>query len=137
MCSSAYLPITRSGRVESSRIASRLLESQVNPPLTHYDPPQVLVALELARIMQDIKGGKAPEGLLTSLKTKLGKHIKENYYLYQKELEQEIANIERIQALKQQMYALAGSLLISVFIGISNFASRYAYFDVMGKNVAD
>ena len=95
------------------------------------------MALELARIMRVIKGGKAPEGLLTSLKTKLGKHIKENYYLYQKELEQEIANIERIQALKQQMYALAGSLLISVFIGISNFASRYAYFDVMGKNVAD
>ena len=95
------------------------------------------MALELARIMQDIKGGKAPEGLLTIFKKKLGKHIKENYYLYQKELEQEIAHVERIQALKQQMYALVGSLLISVFIGISNFASRYAYFDVMGKNVAD
>ena len=91
------------------------------------------MALEVARIMRVIKDGKAPEGLLTIFKTKLGKHIKENYYLYQNELEQEIAHIERIQALKQQMYALMGSLLISVFIGISNFASRYVYFDVMGK----
>ena len=98
---------------------------------------RVLKALELAQLMEPIRGGKAPEGLLTILKRCLGHHMKENAYLYQREIKQEIANIERIQALKTRAIGLAGSLILSALIGLANFVSSYFYEhyvgDVSGK----
>ena len=41
-----------------------------------FSDKNVLRALELAHMMQDIRGGKAPDGLLTIFKKNLGKHMK-------------------------------------------------------------
>ena len=87
----------------------------------------VLRALALAEIMNRIRGGKAPEGLLPIFKKSLAHHIKENRYIYQKEIKEEIAHIARIKELKAQMVALVISGAVAVFIGISNFASNYVY----------
>lgn len=57
----------------------------------------------------------------------MGGHIKKFYQLYMEVLDAEIAAIERIQGLKAQLVGLIGSIIISILIGLSNFASRYAY----------
>ena len=46
-------------------------------------PRQVLEALAIAKLMMDVQGGKAPEGLIVTLKQSLGKHMKSRFYVYQ------------------------------------------------------
>ena len=50
----------------------------------------VLKGLELAWMFEDVGNGAAPPGLLTKLKKLLVKHMKANYYIYQKEIKDEI-----------------------------------------------
>ena len=99
-----------------------------------FSDEKVLKSLELGRMFQNVKGGKAPEGLLTTFKKTLGKHMKENFYVYQKEIKEEIAHIQRILDLKARMIALMGSLILSALIGVANFASQYLYGFYMGDD---
>ena len=84
--------------------------------------------------MSGTAGGEVPPGMLTILKQKLGKHMKDNYYLYMKEIQEEISHIERIQDLKSRMIALMGSTFVAVLVGLSNFVSQYAYDWYMGSD---
>ena len=102
--------------------------------LSIFCDPDVLKALELANVMSTTRGGEVPPGMLTILKQKLGKHMKDNYYLYMKEIQEEISHIERIQDLKSRMIALMGSTFVAVLVGLSNFVSQYAYDWYMGSD---
>ena len=84
--------------------------------------------------MSPVAMGEVNPGMLTIFKQKLGKHMKENYYLYMKEIEEEMAHISRIQDLKSRMIALVGSTIVAVLVGLSNFVSRYAYDWYIGSD---
>ena len=118
---------------------------------------KVLQALELAHSIQFVRGGKAPDGLLTIFKRHLGKHMKvgfpacsacayrlrhtrarpypqDKYYLYQNEIKSEIAHIERTQALKARAVGIAGSEIVALFVGLANVGSKYYYDLYMGDD---
>ena len=92
---------------------------------------KVLRSLALAAKLSDIKK-PAPEGLLKTFKKFLSAHMKQNSYLYQKEIKEEITHISRIKDLKAQLVAVCVSGLVAIFIGISNFASNYLYGIIIG-----
>ncbi len=73
-----------------------------------------------------------PKDVFEGLKQTIPTHIKLFYPKYVAAIDAEIAAITRVQELKQRAIALIGSLVLSVFVGLSNFASRWAfeaYFD--------
>ena len=54
--------------------------------------------------------------------------------LYMETIDAELASIERIQALKSQVLALFGSLLLSVFVGVANLVSNVVFKHYFGGN---
>lgn len=58
------------------------------------------------------------------LKMGLGGHLKQNYILYKRALDDELNNIEFIEAQKQWVVALSGSALVAFMIGFSNLVSQ-------------
>ena len=73
-----------------------------------FSDEKVVKALAVAQHLRDIQGGKAPEGLLVFLKGTLGAHMKSHVYMYQQEINSELAHIARIQQLKSRGVALIG-----------------------------
>eukprot|EP00622_Pseudochattonella_farcimen_P004699 FR740141.1.p3 GENE.FR740141.1~~FR740141.1.p3 ORF type:complete len:116 (+),score=16.14 FR740141.1:241-588(+) len=94
---------------------------------------QVLEALAVAKVFEGIEG-KPPSGLLLMLKKKLGSHMKSRSFFYKKEINAEIAHIQRIQALQARAVTLTGTLIMSVFIGLANFTSTYTYDQYYGAD---
>ena len=86
----------------------------------------VLEALAVAKLMEGIEG-EVPSGYLKILKSNLTGHMKERFYLYQKELKSEIANIERVMTLQGYAIQALGTMLGAVMIGMANLASSYIY----------
>eukprot|EP00927_Polykrikos_kofoidii_P046829 TRINITY_DN40957_c0_g1_i1.p1 TRINITY_DN40957_c0_g1~~TRINITY_DN40957_c0_g1_i1.p1 ORF type:complete len:684 (-),score=113.74 TRINITY_DN40957_c0_g1_i1:85-1977(-) len=87
----------------------------------------LIQGLQYCRLFLVLNPKNAPQDLVSETKQLVGGHIKRFYELYVRALDAEIANIERIQALKAQLVAFIGSIILSVFVGLSNFASRCAY----------
>ncbi|GMI28353.1 hypothetical protein TeGR_g1075 [Tetraparma gracilis] len=88
-----------------------------------FEDKEVLRVLGMAEQFKKIRG-KAPEGLLMKLKMGLGGHLKQNYILYKRALDDELNNIEFIEAQKQWVVALSGSALVAFMIGFSNLVSQ-------------
>jgi len=85
---------------------------------------KVLQALAFAKLVFEADG-PVPTGLLTVLKRDLTGHMKSRFYVYQKEINKEIVSIERIINLQQLFVSFIGSVIVSVMVGFSTFASNY------------
>ena len=99
-----------------------------------FSDPDVRRALGAARQFSGIEG-EPPSSLLKHLKSGLSKHIKKRFYVYNREIESEMANIRRIQELQARAIALLGTGIVSAMIGTANFVSNIMYdeFYVQGK----
>ena len=134
-----FLPDTWMDIIETWQ-AVRELCSEMSGSMTQkvliciFSDTKVMKALALSDVLQPIQDGKAPGGLLTIFKKFLGQHMKKNFYLYQKEIKEEVAHITRIKDLKAQLVAICISGLVALFIGISNFASNYLYGQIFGDD---
>ena len=67
--------------------------------------------------------GEPPAALMLVLKKGLSGHVKANYYEYQQEVKKELERIKRVQDMRTQFLALAGSLVLATFIAVGNFLS--------------
>jgi hypothetical protein len=112
----AFLSLTS---VMQSEMAQRVL-------VCIFSDKGVLEALAVAKLMEGVEG-EVPSGYLKILKSKLTGHMKERFYLYQKELKSEIANIERVKTLQGYAIQALGTMLGAVMIGMANLASNYIY----------
>ena len=51
-------------------------------------------------------------------------HIKKNYFLYKRALDDELNNIKAIEAVQQWIVAMKSSAFVALLIGLSNFLSQ-------------
>jgi len=85
---------------------------------------EVIRALSWGEACLRIKAqGEPPAALMLVLKKGLSGHVKANYYEYQQEVKKELERIKRVQDMRAQFLALAGSLVLATFIAVGNFLS--------------
>ena len=61
-------------------------------------------------------------------------HIKTYYQGYIEAIDDELTSIDRIETMKQQLSALIGSLILSIFIGVSNLMTRLLFERYFGTH---
>jgi hypothetical protein len=69
-----------------------------------------------------------PEQLLKMFKDgTAAKTLRRDKFTYQKLISREQANIDRVTKRQAQFVALLGSIVLSIFVGVSNFVSMVAF----------
>ncbi|GMH93933.1 hypothetical protein TrST_g7956 [Triparma strigata] len=88
-----------------------------------FEDKEVMRSLGLAEQFRRIRGAP-PQGLIMKLKEGLAGHIKKNYFLYKRALDDELNNIKAIEAVQQWIVAMKSSAFVALLIGLSNFLSQ-------------
>ena len=94
----------------------------------------VAEALGMADALKGIVGNP-PTELITRLNQGPGVHIRAHAYQYDRKIKAELARIERIRETQVYIVNLLSLALTSIFVGIANFVSNYAY-GMMGATSA-
>lgn len=96
-----------------------------------FDDEKLLAAIGAANQCRSIKtggnGGAMPEDLLKMFKNGTERTLRRDKFTYQKLISREQANIDRVTKRQGQFVALLGSIILAIFVGISNFVSMVAF----------
>ena len=80
-----------------------------------------------------------PADLLKIFKDGTAATLRRHKFTYQKAISREQANIERVAKRRAQFVAFLGSIVLAIFVGVSNFVSMVAfeYWAMSGADNAD
>ena len=84
-------------------------------------------------------GSDMPEDLLKIFKDGTAATLRRDKFTYQQAISREQANIERVATRQRQFVAFLGSIVLAIFVGVSNFVSMvmFEYWATSGADDAD
>jgi hypothetical protein len=96
-----------------------------------FDDQKLLAAIGAANQCRGIRTGEngdtIPADLLKMFKDGTAATLRRDKFTYQQAISREQANIERVTKRQGQFVALLGSIVLSIFVGVSNFVSMVAF----------